>query len=86
VYLCTGLHDITKLTFDIEAKPVVIEDEVWLPNDVYVGPGVRIGTGTVVAARSSVFDDLPGGVVAAGTPARVIRSRMPASVAADTQQ
>ena len=86
VYLCTGLHDITKLTFDIEARPIVIEDEVWLPNDVYVGPGVSIGMGTVVAARSSVFDDLPGGVVAAGTPARIIRDRMPESIAAVSER
>lgn len=77
VYLCTGLHDISKVTFDIDAKPIVLEEEVWLPNDVYVGPGVRIGRGTVVAARSSVFDDLPGGIVAAGTPARKVRDRVP---------
>jgi putative colanic acid biosynthesis acetyltransferase WcaF len=77
VYLCTGLHDISKVTFDIGAKPIVLEEEVWLPNDVYVGPGVRIGKGTVVAARSSVFGDLPGGIVAAGMPAQKIRDRVP---------
>lgn len=76
VYLCTGLHDISKVTFDIDARPIVLEDEVWLPNDVYVGPGVRIGKGTVVAARSSVFRDLPCGIIAAGTPARKIRDRV----------
>jgi putative colanic acid biosynthesis acetyltransferase WcaF len=75
VYLCTGSHDITKVTFDIEARPINIEDEVWLPNDVYVGPGVSIGRGTVVAARSSVFKSLEAGIVAAGTPARKVRDR-----------
>lgn len=75
VYLCTGSHDITKITFDIEAHPINIEDEVWLPNDVYVGPGVSIGRGTVVAARSSVFKSLEAGIVAVGTPARKVRDR-----------
>jgi putative colanic acid biosynthesis acetyltransferase WcaF len=50
VYICTGSHDYKSLSFDILAKDVVIEDEVWLPNDVFVGPGVTIGFGVVVGA------------------------------------
>jgi hypothetical protein len=34
-----------------------------------------VGEGTVVGARSSVFTSLPGGVIAMGTPARVVRER-----------
>ncbi|MDQ7793523.1 MAG: acyltransferase [bacterium] len=36
-------------------------------------PGVRIGDGTIVSAGSLVNRDLPGGVLAGGVPARVIR-------------
>ncbi|WP_243843006.1 hypothetical protein [Mumia sp. ZJ430] len=36
-------------------------------------PGVTIGENTVVAAGSIVTRDLPAGVLAAGTPARIIR-------------
>ena len=43
--------------------------------DVYVGPGVTIGKGTVVGARSSVFKDLPRGKVCIGTPAKVVKDR-----------
>ncbi len=75
VYLCTGFHDINKITFDIGEKPIKIEDEVWLPNDVFVGPGVTIGRGTVVGARSSVFGDLPEGMICYGSPARPIKPR-----------
>ena len=60
-YLCTGNHDYTRPTFDIYAKPIVIGEQVWLATDVFVAPGVDIGTGTVVGARSSVFESLPGG-------------------------
>jgi acetyltransferase-like isoleucine patch superfamily enzyme len=37
-------------------------------------PGVTIGDGTIIAAGSVVFDDVPAGSIVAGNPARVIRS------------
>jgi len=76
VYLNTGGHDYKKPTFDIFSKPVVIEDECWLTNDVYIAPGVTIGRGTIVAARSSVLKDLPGGKICVGTPAKPIKDRI----------
>jgi putative colanic acid biosynthesis acetyltransferase WcaF len=75
VYLNTGGHDYEKKTFDIFSKPVVIEDECWITNDVYVAPGVTIGKGTVVSARSSVLKDLPPGKICLGTPAQPIKDR-----------
>jgi len=78
VYLCTGSHNIKKITFDIESYPIFIDDEVWLPNDVYVGPGVTIGRGTVVASRSSAIKNLEPGIIAAGTPAKKIKNRLDA--------
>ena len=74
-YLCTGSHDYTRETFDIFAKPVVVGAQSWLATDVFVAPGVEIGDGTVVGARSSVFKSLPAGVVARGTPAVVVGPR-----------
>ena len=75
VYLCTGFHEIDKVTFDIGAKPIKIENEVWLPNDVFVGPGVTIGRGAVVGARSSVFSSMPAGMICYGSPAKPIKQR-----------
>lgn len=40
---------------------------------VSVLPGVTIGDDTVIGAGSVVNKDIPGGVVAAGNPCRVIR-------------
>lgn len=83
VYLCTGHHEIDKVTFDILAKPIVIEDEVWLTNDVFVGPGVTIGRGSVIGARSSVFADMPSGMVCFGYPCVAVKKRVIAALAAN---
>jgi putative colanic acid biosynthesis acetyltransferase WcaF len=75
VYLCTGMHDYTDILFRIYAKEIIINDEVWLPNDVFVGPGVTIGRGTVVGARSTVLQDLPEAMICYGNPAKPIKPR-----------
>lgn len=75
-YVCTGSHDYTKSTFDIYALKTVIEDEAWVATDVYVAPGVTIGRGSVVGARSSVFSDMPAGMICVGTPAKPIKPRV----------
>lgn len=74
-YVCTGTHDCAVPSFDIVARKIVIEDEAWIAADVFVGPGVTIGRGTVVGARSSVWKELPPMVVAMGTPAKPVRKR-----------
>lgn len=56
-----------------QAAPVTIGSSVWLGGGVIVCPGVTIGSGTTIGAGSVVVADVPGGVVAAGNPCRVIR-------------
>ena len=75
-YICTGSHDYTSPTFDIYAKKIVIGSEAWVASDVFVAPGVVIGNGAVVGARSSVFSNVPAGVVYVGTPARYVGDRV----------
>ncbi len=57
--------------------PVSIGDDVWLAARVRVLRGATIGAGTVVTAGSVVSGVLPPGVVAGGSPARVLRKRTP---------
>ncbi len=76
VYINTGGHDYQKETFDIFAKAVCIEDECWITNDVYIAPGVTVGKGTVVGARSTVLHNLPPGKICVGSPAKQIRDRL----------
>lgn len=74
-YICTGSHNYLKLDFPIFTKKVTIEEECWLATDVYIAPGVTIGKGTVVGARSSVYKDLPENKICMGSPAKIIRAR-----------
>jgi putative colanic acid biosynthesis acetyltransferase WcaF len=75
-YLCAATHDYDKVTFDIVDAPITVEDQVWIAADVFVGPGVRIGRGSLVGARSSVFEDMPEGMICVGTPAKPTRPRV----------
>ncbi|SET47480.1 Maltose acetyltransferase [Geodermatophilus poikilotrophus] len=56
------------------AEPITIGDDVWLGGGVVVLPGVTIGENAVVGAGAVVTRDLPADVVAAGNPARVVRT------------
>lgn len=56
------------------SAPVVIEDNVWLGLNSLVLKGVTIGTNTIVGANAVVTSSLPANVIAAGNPAKVIRS------------
>ncbi|MBL4822273.1 MAG: acyltransferase [Colwellia sp.] len=59
---------------DSQIGTIVLEDDVWLATGVKVMPGVTIGHGTIVAAGSVVTKSLPDNVIAAGTPARIVKS------------
>ena len=56
------------------ARPITIGDNVWLGGGAVVCPGVTVGADTVVGAGAVVTRDLPAGVLAVGSPARVVRS------------
>ena len=55
------------------AQPISIGDNVWLGGGVIVCPGVSIGDDSVIGAGSVVTRDIPAGVVAVGSPARVVK-------------
>lgn len=70
-----GLQLNDRMTSKAEwAKPVVIEDDVFLGSNVRVLKGVTIGRGSVIANSSVVLKDIPPNVVAGGIPAKVLRA------------
>lgn len=56
----------------------IIGNDVWLGYDALVMPGVKIGDGAVIAARSVVTSDVAPYSTVGGNPARVIRMRFAA--------
>jgi acetyltransferase-like isoleucine patch superfamily enzyme len=65
---------------EMNSKPVIIENDVFLGDNVIIMPGVTIGTGSVIAANSVVSRDIPPYVVAGGTPCIPIKDRFPSNV------
>lgn len=53
----------------------VIGNDVWIGRDAMIMPGIRVGNGAVIAARSVVARDVPPYAIVGGNPARIIRMR-----------
>ena len=55
------------------SSPVKIGNNVWIGERVCILPGVSIGHGVIVGAGSVVTKNLPDFVIAAGSPAKIIK-------------
>jgi len=69
-----GLDQAIQEAWDIEGDTVIGNDG-WLGYESMIMPGIHIGDGAVVAARSLVTKDVPPFTVVGGLPARVIKKR-----------
>lgn len=58
-----------------EERPVTIEDDVWIGAKAIILPGIRIGTGAVIAAGAVVTKDVPDYAMVGGNPARILKMR-----------
>lgn len=63
--------------FPVNFAPITIGKRVWLPWRVFIMPGVTVGDEVVIGANSLVNKDLPSNVLAAGSPAKVIKTDIP---------
>lgn len=75
-YLCSASHDHQDPSMPMIIAPIVIESRAWIAADVFVGPGVKIGEGSVVGARSTVLYDVEPGSVVSVAPAKRIASAL----------
>jgi len=53
----------------------VIGNDVWIGYDALIMPGVTIGDGAIIAARSVVTADVAPYTIVGGNPAQVVRTR-----------
>lgn len=70
-------RELRQACAEVPARPVHIGRNVWIGFDACILPGVRIGEGSVVGAKSVVAENVPPFTVVAGNPARVIRQLNP---------
>jgi acetyltransferase-like isoleucine patch superfamily enzyme len=70
-------NDAPRSMADVDVRPVVIGDRVFLGAGSIVKPGVTIGDGAYVSAGSIVTADVPERTLVLGAPARVIRQWEP---------
>lgn len=68
----SGTHDLA--TMEPRTLAVSIGHRVWCGANVTLLAGVNIGDDVVIGAGSVVINSIPSNTVAAGVPARVIRS------------
>jgi len=74
-HLCTGTHDYNSPAFPLIAKSITVEAYAWVAAEAFVHPGVTIGEGAVLGARSVAPRDLNAWAVYAGSPAACIKER-----------
>lgn len=76
VQIYTAAHDLqaeARIAGWEVARPIVIEDNVWIGGGAIILPGVRIGRNAVVGAGAVVRQRVPRDSLVVGNPATVIR-------------
>lgn len=75
-FLCTASHDYTQKSMPLVTAPIIIKKQAWVTADVFIGPGVIVGEGAIIGARSTVLKDVPAWAVVSGNPAKKIKMRV----------
>jgi putative colanic acid biosynthesis acetyltransferase WcaF len=74
-HLCAGTHDYQSPDLPLLKPPIRVGDQAWICADAFLGPGVEVGQGAIVAARAVVVRNVEPWIIVAGNPARPLKSR-----------
>lgn len=74
-FICTGNHDYRRPDMAYRSQPIVIQDGAWVGAQVFVSPGVTIGTDAVITAGSVVTRSLPAETLCSGNPCVPVKPR-----------
>jgi putative colanic acid biosynthesis acetyltransferase WcaF len=74
-FLCTGNHDYSQPDFRFRNQPITVEDGAWIGAQVFVAPGITIGTEAVITAGSVVTKNMPARTVCSGNPCQPVKPR-----------
>ena len=58
------------------SKSITFEKDIWVADNVTILKGVHIGTGSVIGINATLTKDIPAHSIAAGNPAKVIKSNI----------
>lgn len=76
-HLCGGTHDYRDPTMPLVKSTIIVGDDSWVCADAFIGPGVTIDKGAIVAARAVVMRHVTADTIVAGNPACEIKQRDP---------
>jgi acetyltransferase-like isoleucine patch superfamily enzyme len=54
--------------------PIIIGENVWIGSNARIQKGVTIGDNSIIAANSVVTHDVPANAIAAGNPAKIVKT------------
>jgi putative colanic acid biosynthesis acetyltransferase WcaF len=74
-FLCTASHDIRHPDRPLVTASITIARGAFVFAEAFIGMGVTVGEGAVVAARAVVVKDVDAGAIVGGNPARRIGDR-----------
>ncbi len=74
-HICASSHDISDRNFQLILRPITIGPWAWVAAEAFVGPGVTVGEGAVIAARAALFRSAEPWGVYSGNPAAYLKER-----------
>lgn len=68
-------NNFKEMPYQQQKQKTIIENDVWIGDNVIILPGVTIGTGAILAAGAIISKDVLPYAIVGGSPAKIIKYR-----------